>query len=217
MQVHNTAVSSKDQALVSQNKEIKSGKPTLVGEKNASPEKATESSQQKTTEQTSAYLKVLSRLENMIKQDELPDKAIESFTKAITTRLEEASDQEKKLLLNSTEAKALEIKNVKDIPEMIEAGLEDQDSVEKIFALLKQPQFVELMNGEEKQAPQTYGPDGKPATPDKADNSASAQVMSKGAPKEGEINSKQAMQMLKAMQAAKTATSSETKQSITAA
>ncbi|MBF0280299.1 MAG: hypothetical protein HQM13_21050 [SAR324 cluster bacterium] len=219
MQVQNTAVSSKDQPLASQNKEIKTAKPAIAGKKDVSAEKAAESPPQKTSEQTSTYLKVLSRLENMIKKDELPDKAVESFTKAVTTRLKEADDQEKKVLLGTVEAKALKIKNVDDIPKMIEDGLEDDGQMAKVFALLKQPQFVELMNGEDNQSSQTYGPNGKSAVSDKADkNQAATPPGSKVAGNEGEGIKNQAMQAIKAVQAAKAGGSpAGSKQAITEA
>ena len=78
------------------------------------------------------YLKVLSRLENMIQKDELPEKALDGFMKAVKARLEEASAQDKKMVLSTPEAKALEIMKVEEFAEKIEDGLEDADTAPKV-------------------------------------------------------------------------------------
>ena len=219
MQVNNRAVSTKDPSVALQNQAVKSGKPATAEQKNATTDKIAESSQQKSTEQTSTYLKVLSRLENMIQKDELPDMALESFTKAVTSRLEEASAQDKKVVLNSEEAKALEIENTDDIPELIEEGLEDEDQAEKIFALLKQPKFVELMNGKENQDPQTYNANGKSAPEKTAPGNATATPTKPPTASKPEVgaNAQQAIQTLKALQSGKTGPASGQNPSITAA
>lgn len=111
----------------------------------------------------SGYLKVLSRLENMHQKGELPEGAVENFLKAVTKRLEEGSEADKKSMVQTPEAKALEIKDVGEVVEKLEKGFEDKANSGKVFALLKQSTFVEMMNGKETKGNQTYGANGQPA------------------------------------------------------
>lgn len=164
MQIQQTAIPPKEQSSAFQNKGVNTETAVKSGPKMAS-ETATESSSQK-GEQT-MYLKVLSRLENMIQKGELPEKALEGFLKAVNARLKEASAQDKKVVLSTPEAKALEIMKFEDFSEKIQAGLEEQESSSKTLALLKQPKFVEIMNGQENPSSAVYGPNGKTASAQK--------------------------------------------------
>ena len=207
MQVQSAAIPKMDQPLTSQRKEVNSAKTEQAQNKATTPKQVSDAKEQMETEKTSVYLKVLSRLENMHKNDELPEMALENFMKAVNQRLEETSDSDKKILINSQEAKDLSIKKFEDIKEKITEGLDTDEDAIKVFALLKQPHFVKLMEGEDNQPSKTYGPDGQ--SPDgKANTIAKKEVQSKqpmeaqGAIEKIETgnNVKQAIETLKSMQ-----------------
>ncbi len=218
MQVQNTVVSTKDQANASHNKEVKTGKVDQAEQQKKSIEKVAASTEQKTAEQTSMYLKVLSRLENMIKKEELPEKALEGFTKAIAVRLEEAKESDRKLIAGLAEAKAFEVKTASEIPEKIQEGLEDKETATKVFALLKHPKFVELMEKKNEQSSKTYGPDGKQQGVVTKDNQADpAKELAASQKVETALNNKQAIAAIKAAQNSSNAIASTAKKAIAAA
>ncbi|MBF0288492.1 MAG: hypothetical protein HQM14_11805 [SAR324 cluster bacterium] len=218
MQVQNTVVSTKDQAAASLNKEVKTGKSVQAEQNKNGPEKAASLTDQKAEEQTSAYLKVLSRLENLINKDELPEKALEGFTKALAVRLEEAKEDDRKLIAGLPEAKAFEIKTANEIPGKIQESLEDKDTAAKAFALLKNPKFVELMEKKEDQSSSTYGPDGKTQGTVTKDNKAdSSKGMATNQKAETAVNNKQALAAIKAAQNSSSSAPGSAKKAIAAA
>jgi hypothetical protein len=95
----------------------------------------------------SAYLKIVSRLENMnARQDSLPEPAIQGFIQGIEKQVSQMNDHEKALLLRIPEVKALNAKNVEELIEKIEDNLLDEQASVALFELLRQPQFVELID-----------------------------------------------------------------------
>ena len=165
MQVQNAAISSTmDKSSTPLNKEMKSGHAEKAGQKMATAEKAAPSPEKMSAENTSAYLKVVSRLENLLKSEEVPEGALKGFTRAIKSRMEQASEKDQKTIVDSPAAKDLGIEKATDLAEKIESGLKDKEQTGKVLALLKHPPFVQLMEGKDTTATATYGPNGKPNT-----------------------------------------------------
>ena len=104
----------------------------------------------------SAYLKIVSRLENLnARQDNLPEPAIQGFIQGIEKQVAQMNDHEKALLLRIPEVKSLNVKNAEELIDRIEDKLADGQASLKLFELLRQPQFVELIDPSRKV--QTYG------------------------------------------------------------
>lgn len=160
MQIQQSPIT--EQAPTFQNKAASTLAPGKNGMPASSPEKGSLSSS-KGSDEKSMYLKVVSRLENLLQKEALPEKALKGFMKAVNARLQAAAAPDKKMVLNTPEAKALEIGKIEDFSEKIKEGLEGEENSSKVLALLKQPKFVELMNGQTKSATPVYGPDGKAA------------------------------------------------------
>jgi hypothetical protein len=106
--------------------------------------------------ETSQYLKVLSRIENMLIQEKLPDAAIEGFVGAVKKQLEAIGEADSQMLLKLPEAVELELKNVDELPELIKNKIRDQSKTPELLKLLRQPKFVDLMRIDSKPAAQTY-------------------------------------------------------------
>ena len=106
--------------------------------------------------ETSQYLKVLSRIENLLIQEKLPDAAIDGFVGAVKKQLEAMSEADSQMLLKLPEAVELELKNVDELPELIKNEIRDQSKTPALLKLLRQPKFADLMRTDSKPAPQTY-------------------------------------------------------------
>ena len=106
--------------------------------------------------ETSQYLKVLSRIENLLIQEKLPDAAIEGFVGAVKKQLEAMSEADSQMLLKLPEAVELELKNVDELPELIKNEIRDQSKTPALLKLLRQPKFADLMRTDSKPVPQTY-------------------------------------------------------------
>ena len=108
---------------------------------------------------TSKYLKVLTRIEGLLNKDALPEVAIKGFVGAVKKQLNQLSLSEKQGLMKLPEIKALDLKNLEEIPEKIEETLADTDSAKDLLKLLKNPRFASLMNSEDKEpSTGTYKP-----------------------------------------------------------
>lgn len=118
-----------------------------------------------TKENTSIYLKVISRLESKLVEKKLPEGAIENFSKAVETRLDELTEQQKQLILQLEEFKALKVDKTEKLPEIIQKGLEDEKKADDILKLLKNPKFAELMDRKADQQSKTYSPQNMVAKP----------------------------------------------------
>lgn len=106
--------------------------------------------------ETSQYLKVLSRIENLLIQEKLPDAAIEGFVGAVKKQLDAMSEADSQMLLKLPEAVELELKNVDELPELIKNEIRDQSKTPALLKLLRQPKFADLMRTDSKPAAQTY-------------------------------------------------------------
>ena len=107
-------------------------------------------------QEMSAYLKIISRLENLnARQDSLPEPAIQGFIQGLEKQVAQMNDHEKALLLRIPEVKSLNVKNAEELIDRIEDKLTDGQASLKFFELLRQPQFVELIDPSRKV--QTYG------------------------------------------------------------
>ena len=66
--------------------------------------------------ETSQYLKVLSRVENLLIQNKLPDAAIEGFAGAVKKQIEAMTEADRQMLMKLPELKMLELDDIDDIP-----------------------------------------------------------------------------------------------------
>ena len=105
---------------------------------------------------TSQYLKVLSRIENLLIQEKLPDAAVDGFVGAVKKQLEAMSEADSQMLLKLPEVVELELKNMDELPELIKNEIRDQSKTPALLKLLRQPKFAELMRTDSKPAVQTY-------------------------------------------------------------
>ena len=106
-------------------------------------------------QEMSAYLKIISRLENLnARQDSLPEPAIQGFIQGLEKQVAQMNDHEKALLLRIPEVKSLNVKNAEELIDRIEDKLTDGQASLKLFELLRQPQFVELI--EAVQEPESF-------------------------------------------------------------
>ena len=146
----------------------------------------------------SAYLKIVSRLENLnARQDNLPEPAIQGFIQGLEKQVAQMNDHEKALLLRIPEVKSLNVKNAEELIDRIEDKLTDGQASLKLFELLRQPQFVELIDPSRKV--QTYGnkggvqtslvsspsstsPQTQPATPESNQDAMAAATAKTAAP-----------------------------------
>ena len=158
MQVKQSMISGNGEQKAAQNSKVES---VAVSEK-VTPNNLVEAPKSAKLEGMSAYLKIVSRLENLnARQDSLPEPAIQGFVKGLQKQLAEMNDHEKAMLLRIPEVKSLNVKNAEELIDKIEDKLTDGQADLKLFELLRQPQFVELIDPSQKM--QTYS--NKPPTP----------------------------------------------------
>ena len=152
MQVKQSVVSGNGEQKASKNSKIQSVSVPKTGAINAlggTPKSAQ-------LQDMSAYLKIVSRLENLnARQDNLPEPAIQGFIQGLDKQVAQMNDHEKALLLRIPEVKSLNVKNAEELIDRIEDKLTDGQASLKLFELLRQPQFVELIDPSRKA--QTYG------------------------------------------------------------
>ena len=106
--------------------------------------------------ETSQYLKVLSRVENLLIQDKLPDAAIEGFAGAVKNQIDAMTEEDRQMLMKLPELKMLELDDLDDIPEMIKNDIRNEDKNTALLKFLRVPQFADLMRTDNKPAPKTY-------------------------------------------------------------
>jgi len=106
--------------------------------------------------ETSQYLKVLSRVENLLIQDKLPDAAIEGFAGAVKNQIEAMTEEDRQMLMKLPELKMLELDDLDDIPEMIKNDIRNDDKNTALLKFLRIPEFADLMRTDNKPAPKTY-------------------------------------------------------------
>ena len=152
MQVKQSVVSGNGEQKASKNSKVENVAVPKTGAINAlggTPKSAQ-------LQDMSAYLKIVSRLENLnARQDNLPEPAIQGFVQGLEKQVAQMNDHEKALLLRIPEVKSLNVKNAEELINRIEDKLADGQASLKLFELLRQPQFVELIDPSRKV--QTYG------------------------------------------------------------
>ena len=105
--------------------------------------------------ETSQYLKVLSRVENLLIQDKLPDAAIEGFAGAVKNQIDAMTEEDRQMLMKLPELKMLELDDLDDIPEMIKNDIRNEDKNTALLKFLRVPEFADLMRTDSKPAPKT--------------------------------------------------------------
>ena len=106
--------------------------------------------------ETSQYLKVLSRVENLLIQDKLPDAAIEGFAGAVKNQIDAMTEEDRQMLMKLPELKMMELDDLDDIPEMIKNDIRNEDKSKALLKFLRVPEFANLMRTDNKPAPKTY-------------------------------------------------------------
>ena len=106
--------------------------------------------------ETSQYLKVLSRVENLLIQDKLPDAAIEGFAGAVKNQIDAMTEEDRQMLMKLPELKMLELDDLDDVPEMIKNDIRNEDKSTALLKFLRVPEFANLMRTDNKPAPKTY-------------------------------------------------------------
>ena len=151
MQVKQSVVSGNGEQKASKNSKVENVAVPKTGAINAlggTPKSAQ-------LQDMSAYLKIVSRLENLnARQDNLPEPAIQGFIQGLEKQVDQMNEHEKALLLRIPEVKPLNVKNAEELIDRIEDKLTDGQASLKLFELLRQPQFVELIDPSRKV--QTY-------------------------------------------------------------
>ena len=133
-------------------------RPTAINTKATavkSEEKATAAKGAERNE-TSQYLKVLSRIENLLIQDKLPEAAVEGFVGAIKKQIDLINEGDRQMLLKLPEVTKLGLKNLDDLPEMIKNNLRNESKLPALLKALRQPKFAVLMRTDGKPVPKTY-------------------------------------------------------------
>ena len=124
--------------------------PAVISEEKATAAKGAERNE------TSQYLKVLSRIENLLIQDKLPEAAVEGFVGAIKKQIDLINEADRQMLLKLPEMTKLDLKNLDDLPEMIKNNLRNESKLPALLKVLRQPKFAVLMRTDGKPATKTY-------------------------------------------------------------
>lgn len=164
MQVQHSGASTVDPSALKNSKNAKAEKSVA----SPSPNKISDPSGNEssvdgvssTDNKASAYLKVVSRLENMIKKDEISEAVVKNFSKAIETRLSELDPKDSQKIMNLPETKALNVTSTEQLIDTVKDGLLDKEKSRAVLDFLKRPEFSELMSGKPKQ--ETYAPEKGP-------------------------------------------------------
>ena len=106
--------------------------------------------------ETSQYLKVLSRVENLLIQNKLPDAAIEGFAGAVKNQIDAMTEADRQMLMKLPELKELELDDLDDVPEMIKNDIRNEDKNTVLLKFLRVPEFADLMRTDNKPGPKTY-------------------------------------------------------------
>ena len=106
--------------------------------------------------ETSQYLKVLTRIENLLIREKLPDAAVEGFVAAVKKQLDAITEADRQMLLKLPESVKLALNNVDDLPELIKNEIRDQSITPTLLKLLRHPKFADLMRTDSKPTPQIY-------------------------------------------------------------
>ena len=155
MQVNSNPIAEKQTSL---ERQIRSKDVSVSSRPSINSTKLEEHGSEKGASQneTSQYLKVLSRVENLLIQDKLPEAAIEGFAGAVKNQIEAMSEEDRQMLLNLPELKVLELDDLNDLPEMIKNEIRNEDKNIALLKFLRVPEFANLMRTDNKPTPKTY-------------------------------------------------------------
>ena len=201
MQVQAQTVQPRLEQRTTKSEEVQKQKPQTQANQTQGNEKEND------TAKTSAYAKVLSRIENIQGDPALKEKAVDIFSGAIERRLKEVTDQERKEILELDATKTLEIEKVEDFAAKIKEGLLNDENQEATLALLKNSKFMEFMQDKPKNDAKTYSPQTGDVAKEKSSTTSSTET-----DKQAQTPDSVAMQKIKTAQAAsaiKTANSPE--------
>ena len=155
MQVNSNPIAEKQTSLERQvrSKEIPSSKSPSVQSTKLEEHGSEKGAAQN---ETSQYLKVLSRVENLLIQDKLPEAAIEGFAGAVKNQIEAMSEEDRQMLMKLPELEILELDDLNDVPEMIKNEIRNEDKNGALLKFLRVPEFADLMRTDKKPTPKTY-------------------------------------------------------------
>ena len=106
--------------------------------------------------ETSQYLKVLSRIENLIIQEKLPDAAIDGFIGAVKKQLDELSEKEIQMLMKMPAISQLGIQSLDELTDIIKNDIRDLSKNSVLLGLLRDPKFADLMQSKSNPSAKTY-------------------------------------------------------------
>ena len=151
MQVQNQPVAQEQASALRQKTEppVPETQAQGVAKAEENQDAATKIDNSAASDNTSKYLKVLTRIEGFLAKDALPEVAVKGFVGAVKKQLNQLTESEKQSLLKLPEARALDLKNLEELPEKIEEKLANADSAKEMMSLLKNPRFASLMKTEE--------------------------------------------------------------------
>ncbi len=101
------------------------------------------------------YMKMISRLENKLKLEQLEDTDLEKLIKALEERLLSLNDQQKSRLKSMRFFKENNIQNINEMNKKLESMFKDTNDREKVFEFLKNPEFLALLL-DKASMPKTY-------------------------------------------------------------
>ena len=133
--------------IASSLKDAKKGEKLPKGFENSSP-------------QVNEYLKMISRFENKVKQDEIEEKDLERVMKALEEKILAMNTQQKNRLKNIELFKTKGIENLKTMKETLVEMFESKTEQEMFFEFLKSPEFVTVLLNEPDQM-KNYSPPNK--------------------------------------------------------
>lgn len=100
--------------------------------------------------QINEYLKMISRFENKVKQDQIDEKDLERVMQALEDKILSLNSQQKNRLKNIELFKTKGIENLKNMKESLIEMFESKEEREAFFEFLKSPEFVTLLLNEQK-------------------------------------------------------------------
>ncbi|MBU2648857.1 hypothetical protein KKI24_29390 [bacterium] len=107
--------------------------------------------------QISEYMKMISRFENKVKQDEIEKKDLERVLQALEDKILSMNTQQKNRLKNIELFKKKGVENLKTMRETLVEMFEDKNERENFFDFLKSPEFVTILLNEQEH-PKGYSP-----------------------------------------------------------
>jgi len=100
--------------------------------------------------QINDYMKMISRFENKVKQDEIEKEDLERVMQALEDKILSMNEQQKTKLKNIDFFKKRGIENLKSMRETLIEMFDDEKERENVFEFLKSPEFVTLLMNEQK-------------------------------------------------------------------